>query len=149
MYKFKIYAIIFGLVFLSNSIAFGQSPNQLAGLIKAVKFDDVYEVKARLREGFSPNLTDENGNPLLVLAIKDRSYRVIEVLLAAKEMDVDLSNKQGETPLMIASINGDLPLVKALVLKNRAQVDHIGWTPLHYASAKGQLEVAQIGRAHV
>lgn len=143
MYKFKIYSLIFGIAFLSNSIAYGQSPNQLAGLIKAVKFDDVNEVKARLREGFSPNLTDENGNPLLVLAIKDRSYRVIEVLLAAKEMDVDLSNKQGETPLMIASINGDLPLVKTLVLKNRAQVDHIGWTPLHYASAKGQLEVAE------
>jgi ankyrin repeat protein len=36
-----------------------------------------------------------------------------------------------------------LPLVKTLVLKNKAQLDHISWTPLHYACAKGHLEVAQ------
>ena len=29
------------------------------------------------------------------------------------------------------------------MLQNKAKVDHIGWTPLHYACAKGQLEVAQ------
>jgi hypothetical protein len=44
---------------------------------------------------------------------------------------------------MIASINGDLPLVRTLVLKNKAQLDHISWTPLHYACAKGHLDVAQ------
>ena len=125
------------------TLAIGQTPSQITDLVKAVKFDDTNGVKASLAQGFNPNLTDEKGNPLLVLAIKDRSNGVIEVLLASKEMDVDLSNKQGETPLMIASINGDLPLVKTLVLKHRAQLDHIGWTPLHYACSRGQLEVAQ------
>ena len=135
--------IALALIFFGNALAFGQTPSQISDLVKAVKFDDSKEVKSRLNQGFSPNLVDANGNPLLVLAIKDKSYAVIEVLLATKGMDVDLSNKQGETPLMIASINGDLPLVKTLVLKNRAQLDHIGWTPLHYAASKGQIEVAQ------
>ena len=131
------------LAFFCSAQAFGQTPSQIAELVKAVKFDDAKEVKFQLKQGISPNLVDASGNPLLVLAIKDKSYAVIEVLLATKGMDVDLSNKQGETPLMMAAINGDLPLVKTLVLNYRAQLDHIGWTPLHYAASKGQLEVAQ------
>jgi ankyrin repeat protein len=122
---------------------FSQSDSQRNEFIKAMKFDDVNTVKSLISQGINPNLVDLNGNPMLVLAIKDRSYKVIDVLLVAKGMDVDLSNRQGETPLMIASINGDLPLVRTLVLKNKAQLDHISWTPLHYACAKGHLDVAQ------
>jgi len=133
----------FVLTILLISFANSQTPGQIADLVKAVKFDDAKGVKSFLAQGFSPNLTDENGNPLLLLAVKDRSYGVIEVLLASKGMDVDLSNKLGETPLMIASINGDMPLVQTLVSKKKALLDHIGWTPLHYACSKGQLEVAQ------
>lgn len=139
----KNFLALFTSSILLSSLAISQTPGQISDLVKAVKFDDVKGVKASLAQGFSPNLTDEKGNPLLLLAIKDQSYGVIEVLLESKGMDVDLSNKQGETPLMIASINGDLPLVKTLVSKNRAQLDHIGWTPLHYACSKGHLEVAQ------
>jgi uncharacterized protein len=120
-----------------------QSDAQILDFAKAAKFNDVKEVKSLLSQGISPNTVDSNGNPMLVLAVRDRSYAVIEVLLSAKGMDVDLSDKNGETPLMYASINGDLPLVKTLVLKNKAQLDHISWTPLHYACAKGHLEVAQ------
>ena len=122
---------------------FSQTDSQRNEFIKAAKFDDVNTVKTLISQGISPNLVDLNGNPILVLAIKDRSYKVIDVLLVAKGMDVDLSNKQGETPLMMASINGDLPLVKTLVLKNKAQLDHISWTPLHYACAKGHLDIAK------
>ena len=141
--KFNNGLISLVLSLCCSALAFGQTPSQIADLVKAVKFDDAKEVKSYLNQGFSPNLVDANGNPLLVLAIKDKSYGVIDVLLATKGMDVDLSNKQGETPLMIASINGDLPLVKTLVQKNRAQLDHIGWTPLHYAASRGQFEVSQ------
>ena len=135
--------IALALIFFGIALAFGQTPSQISDLVKAVKFDDTKEVKSHLNQGFSPNLVDANGNPLLVLAIKDRSYGVIDLLLATKDIDVDVSNKQGETPLMYAAINGDLPVVKTLVLKHKAQLDHIGWTPLHYACAKGNYEVAQ------
>lgn len=120
-----------------------QSDAQILDFAKAAKFNDVKEVKLLLSQGINPNTVDSNGNPMLVLAIRDRSNAVIEVLLSAKGMDVDLSDKNGETPLMMASINGDLPLVQTLVLKKRAQLDHISWTPLHYACAKGHLDVAQ------
>lgn len=132
---------MFILLHITNVLA--QSDAQILDFAKAAKFNDVKEVKLLLSKGVNPNTVDSNGNPMLVLAIRDRSYAVIEVLLSAKDMDVDLSDKNGETPLMMASINGDLPLVQTLVLKNRAQLDHISWTPLHYACAKGHLDVAQ------
>jgi ankyrin repeat protein len=125
------------------SLAFAQTDPKVLSFAKAAKFDDVSQVKELISSGVNPNSVDANGNPMLVLAIKDRSYMVIDVLLATKGIDVDLSNLQGETPLMIAAINGDLPVVQKLVLKNKAQLDHISWTPLHYACAKGHIEVAQ------
>ena len=137
------YLIPFLFVLLHITNVSAQSDAQILDFAKAAKFNDVKEVKLLLSQGINPNTVDSNGNPMLVLAIRDRSYAVIEVLLSAKGMDVDLSDKNGETPLMMASINGDLPLVQTLVLKNRAQLDHISWTPLHYACAKGHLDVAQ------
>lgn len=139
--KYFTFAVALSLSIIQP--VFSQSDSQRNEFIKAMKFDDVNTAKSLISQGINPNLVDLNGNPMLVLAIKDRSYKVIDVLLVSKGMDVDLSNKQGETPLMMASINGDLPLVKTLVLKNKAQLDHISWTPLHYACAKGHLEVAQ------
>ena len=135
--------IFFSILNILVSTAFAQSGAQTLDFVKAAKFNDVSEVKSLISQGIDPNTVDSNGNPMLVLAVKDRSYAVIEVLLSARGMDVDLSNRQGETPLMMASINGDLPLVQTLVLKSRARLDHISWTPLHYACAKGHLDVAQ------
>jgi len=138
------HSTIFALGLLTIDTAFSQTDAQRNEFVKAAKFDDVGAVKSLIKQGVSPNAVDENGNPMLVLAIKDHSYQVIDLLLSTKGMDVDLSNKQGETPLMLASINGELPLAKALIVKNKAQIDHIGWTPLHYACAKGHLDVASL-----
>ena len=120
-----------------------QTETQITNFTKAAKFDDISDVKELIAQGVTPNAVDPKGNPMLVVAIRDKSYKVTEYLLKNKNIDVDLSNKYGETPLMIASIEGDLPIVKALVLQNHARVDHIGWTPLHYACTHGHLDVAE------
>jgi uncharacterized protein len=131
------------LILFFSPFSFAQTSGQITDFAKAAKFDDVSTVKSLLAKGVNPNTVDANGNPMLILAIKDRSTNVIDLLLGNPKIDVDLSNKSGETPLMIASIEGNLPLVKTLVLQNKALIDHISWTPLHYACAKGHLEVAQ------
>jgi ankyrin repeat protein len=128
---------------MGNQLSHAQTTVQLADFAKAAKFDDASEVKSLLKKGINPNILDANGSPMLVLAIREKSPKVIDVLLSDKNIDVDLSDKNGETPLMMASIDGNLSLVKTLVIGHKAQLDHIGWTPLHYACAKGQLEVAQ------
>jgi ankyrin repeat protein len=140
--KNKLGMVLF-LICIANQISYSQTPVQAADFAKAAKFDDASEVKSLLKKGVNPNILDANGSPMLVLAIREKSPKVINVLLGDKNIDVDLSDKNGETPLMMASIDGNLPLVKTLVIDHKAQLDHIGWTPLHYACAKGQLEVAQ------
>jgi ankyrin repeat protein len=141
--KFNKLAMVLCLFCMGNQLAHSQTPVQLADIARAVKFDDASEVKSWLKKGVNPNTVDANGSPILVLAIREKSSKVIDVLLSDKNIDVDLSDKNGETPLMMASIDGNLPLVKTLVIGHKAQLDHIGWTPLHYACARGQLEVAQ------
>jgi len=141
--KFNKLAMVLCLICFGNQLSHSQTPVQVADFAKAVKFDDASEVKSLLKKGVNPNIVDANGSPMLVLATREKSLKVIDVLLGDQNIDVDLSDKNGETPLMMASIDGNLPLVKTLVIDHKAQLDHIGWTPLHYACAKGQLEVAQ------
>jgi ankyrin repeat protein len=141
--KIKLYGFLLLLTALANQFSYAQTADQVTDFAKAAKFDNVSEVKSLLSKGVNPNTVDPYGNPMLILAIKDRSNQVIDLLIQNPKIDVDLSNKSGETPLMIASIEGNLPLVKVLVIKNKALLDHIGWTPLHYACAKGHLDVAQ------
>ena len=141
--KFNKLAMILCLICMGNLLSQAQTPVQIADFAKAAKFDDASEVKSLLKKGVNPNTVDANGSPMLVLATREKSLKVIDVLLGDQNIDVDLSDKNGETPLMMASIDGNLPLVKTLVIDHKAQLDHIGWTPLHYACAKGQLEVAQ------
>jgi ankyrin repeat protein len=137
-------SILFCVIFTSMSpFSVAQTVAQAEDFAKAAKFDDVSEVKSLIAKGISPNTVDSKGNPMLVLAIKDKSTGVTELLLQNRNIDVDLSNKYGETPLMMASFEGNLPLVKTLVLQNKARIDHIGWTPLHYACTKGNLDVAK------
>ncbi|MFZ4063274.1 MAG: ankyrin repeat domain-containing protein [Polynucleobacter sp.] len=137
------YKIAFGAVFFSLSCTvFAQTEDQIADFTKAAKFDDVSEVQSLLSKGISPNTKDPKGNPMLFVAIREKSLKVVDLLIANKSIDVNLTNKSGETPLMIASIDGELEVDKLLVQKG-AEVNRIGWTPLHYACTTGKLEVAQ------
>ena len=134
---------LMAVIFALNGLAIAQTDEQITDFAKAAKFNDVSTVKKLVAAGVNPNTLDPRGELMLNLAIKDKSNDVISFLLNNQATDVDISNKFGETPLMIAAIEGNLPLVKTLVQTKKAQVDHIGWTPLHYASSRGHLEVAQ------
>ena len=137
---FKILAV-FGLFHMHPVMA--QTVDQITDFTKAAKFDDVSEIKDLLKAGVSPNTLDPRGNPMLIVAIRDKSLKVIDLLLGNKDIDVNLANKSGETPLMMASIEGEMPVVKTLVLQKKADVNKSGWTPLHYACTTGKREVAE------
>lgn len=139
--KYKLAALI--LFFAIYEVAYGQTDSQIADFTKAAKFDDIAQVKSLVSAGVSPNSKDPKGNPMLIVAINDKSYKVIDYLLSNKATDPDLPNSNGETPLMIASIDGDLGVVKTLVTQKKVAINPVGWTPLHYASTRGNLEVAQ------
>ncbi len=126
-----------------SGLIYSQTDDQITSFTKAAKFDDISEVKALVKAGVSPNTLDPKGNPMLFLAVKDNSLQVIAYLANLPGVDVNLVNKSGETPLMIASIEGNLPIVKYLVLDKRAEINTLGWTPLQYACTRGHLELAQ------
>jgi len=136
-------SVLLAIIFSFNGFVFAQTEDQILDFARAAKFNDVATVKKLVSSGVSPNILNPKGELMLNLAIKDKSNDVISFLLTNQATDVDISNQFGETPLMIASIDGNLPVVKALVQGRKAQLDHIGWTPLHYASSRGHLEVAQ------
>jgi uncharacterized protein len=109
-------------------------------IVKAVKFDDIDDIAKQLKHGLDPNLTDDKGNPLLVIAAREKSDKVSEALAAAPNVDLEKTDPAGENGLMMASLNGDLPLVKYLVDKG-AEVSKKGWTALHYAATNGHDDV--------
>jgi len=141
--RFKKFSGLIGVVCCLNGLVFAQTDEQITDFAKAAKFNDVSIIKKLVSSGVNPNILDPKGELMLNLAIKNKSNDVISFLLTNQATDVDISNNFGETPLMIASIDGNLPLVKTLVQSNKAKIDHIGWTPLHYASSRGHLEVVQ------
>jgi ankyrin repeat protein len=141
--SFKLFQAISSSFLCASSLAYAQTADQIADFTKAAKFDDVSEVQSLLKAGVSPNSLDPRGNPMLIVAIRDKSLKVADLLLSNRSIDVNLTNKSGENPLMMASIEGELPLVETLVLKNKADVNKTGWTPLHYACTTGKLSVAE------
>jgi ankyrin repeat protein len=67
----------------------------------AVANDRVAEVKRFLAGGADPSMVDRNGDPLLVIAVREGSAAAFDVLLAARA-DVNGRTKFGDTPLMVA-----------------------------------------------
>lgn len=102
----------------------------------AVMRDHYQDVMVQLLRGFNPNTPDERGRTGLTLAMRQESWRVVDTLLSAPGIDVNLANAQDETPLMLAAVKGNLELVKKLVARD-ADVNREGWAPLHYAASAG------------
>ena len=126
-----------------SGLIYSQTEDQITSFTKAAKFDDISEVKSLIKAGVSPNTLDPKGNPMLFLAVKDGSSKVIDYLTNLPEININLANQSGETPLMIASIEGNQAVVKYLVLNKKAAINDSGWTPLQYACTRGHLDVAQ------
>lgn len=106
----------------------------------AIKRDDSGTIINLLTRGFDPNTLNPAGEPGLLLAVKEPSIKVAEVLIHWPKTDVELRNKQDESPLMMAAIKGLLEISQKLIARD-ADVNKTGWTPLHYAATGGHLEI--------
>lgn len=109
----------------------------------AIKKDDSIAVKTLLQRGFDANSRDPNGQHGLYLALQEPSLKVISVLLDWDKTQVESRNAADESPLMLASLKGILPVVAKLVEKG-ADVNKPGWAPLHYAATRGHVEVMNL-----
>lgn len=107
---------------------------------KAVQFDDVRTVQSLLQRGFDPNTVNPSGHSGLMLAVREPSLKVAEVLAGWPQTKVEARNDKDESPLMLAALKGHLALVKKLVERD-ADVNKTGWTALHYAASGGHTQV--------
>ncbi len=110
---------------------------------KAVKMDDSKAVQQLLARGFDANTIDQTGQTGLFIAIREPSPKVARVLVESPKIDLNALNTQGESPLMLAALKGQLELANQMVKKG-ADVNKTGWTPLHYAATTGQLAVIRL-----
>ena len=133
----KVYVII-GLFFFSSLAQAGAYED----FFKVVQFDNVRTVQALLQLGFDPNTVNPEGVPALMLAVREPSLKVAELLASWPKIKTELRNEKDESVLMLAALKGHFSLVQKLV-EHDADVNKPGWTPLHYAASAGHVKIVE------
>jgi len=100
-------------------------------LIAAVYRDDTDTVLNLVDRGLDVNSVDPAGSTLLHIAARDGNDKLASELLK-RHANPDVRNRVGDTPLMLAAYSGKQGAAETLIAAG-AQIDHDGWTPLHYA----------------
>ena len=137
-YYFKLTLILYVLIGY-----FPVKAGSYDDFFKAIELDQDSVVLALLQRGFDPNSPSPQGQPALMLAMQKSSNKVAEVLIGWKTTNLSIQNPQRETPLMLAVITNQLDWTKKLIDKG-ADVNQPGWTPLHYAATKGDIEIMRL-----
>jgi ankyrin repeat protein len=120
--------------------SFSAHADATADFFRAVRADNASGVKSLLSRGFDPNVRDEHGQTGLLIAMREPSPKVIQVLLDSPKTDVEARNSKDESPLMLAALKGQQDIVTRLIERD-ADINKPGWTPLHYAATNGHVEV--------
>ena len=135
-----IYLFVISSLFVFSSSIAAVSIDEL---IAAVIRNNGSAVRAQIERGVNPNLRDEKGRTALTLAIHQQAEKTIPVLLQARQIDINATNLAGESPLMLAIISGQDDLARQLIQRGAAVNKH-GWTPMHYAATKGNVEMLRL-----
>ncbi|WP_252717070.1 ankyrin repeat domain-containing protein [Herbaspirillum sp. B65] len=85
----------------------------------------------------------KRGYTGLMLAIREDSMKAFDVLVNAPDVNLEAQATNGDTPLMLASFYGNVPVVK-LLLARQVEVNRPGWTALHYAAINGSSEIVKL-----
>jgi ankyrin repeat protein len=122
------------VLYLTAAVCFSSThAGSFDDFFRAVRTDDASGVASLLQRGFDPNAHDESGQSAIGLAVREKSDRVVDVLLKHPQFDINLRNSVGETALMLVALQGRLELAQRL-LQQGASVSKDGWNPLHYAA---------------
>jgi len=125
------------------STVFSANADTMVDFFRAVRADNDSGVRKLIEQGFDPNTRDEHKQTGLILAMREPSPRVIDVLLASPKVDVSEVNGSDESALMMASLKGQKDVVEKLLARDAA-VNKTGWAPLHYAATSGNVEIMKI-----
>jgi len=112
---------------------------------RAVRDGHFDAVRAAVDAGLSPDTTDRDRLPLLVVAAAHGRREIVELLLG-RGWDPNVAGWNGVTPLMAAA-NGGHHEIEALLIRSGANInasDADGTTALMYAVDSGNLETVRI-----
>ncbi len=102
---------------------------------RAIRNHDEARVHELVEQGADPNLPDENGMYLLIMATNRNDLDEMRLLLDIPDIDVNVSHGMG-TVLGIACLNGNTEAVRLLLAAPGIRVDQPdehGFTPLEWA----------------
>ncbi|MBV6271985.1 ankyrin repeat domain-containing protein [Alcaligenaceae bacterium CGII-47] len=106
--------------------------------------DDTADVSTLLQRLVDPNSVDEKtGLPAIMFAVRKQSWKVFDLLSTTPGVQIDAPNRLNETALMYLALLGQTKRAEALIDAG-AQVNRLGWTPLHYAASKGRDETLKM-----
>jgi len=126
----------------AGAVATDVAKDPLDAFFDSIRTDRVDLVRRWIERGMDVNSFDVKGDPILLIAVRHGSTKVISFFLTVKNVRVDISSRMGETPLMIAALRGDLSTARRLV-ELGAQINREGWTPLHYAATGGHVPMTR------
>jgi uncharacterized protein len=106
-----------------------------ADLFKMIELQRDKEIRAAMLKGLSPETTDGRGDHALMIAARDGYVEGAKVLLEAGAK-INRRNKWGDSAIMVAALAGHEKMVRFLRGKG-ADINHSGWTALHYAAING------------
>jgi ankyrin repeat protein len=135
---FKYFLYLY--VFIGYSLSTAGSYDDF---IAALHFDQPATIDKLLARGFDPNTPNEYGVPAILVALQSDSPKSAVVLATHPKTRLNVQNRLGETPLMLAAINNHVELAKALIARG-ADVNKTGWTPLHYAATRGHRDMMRL-----
>ncbi len=113
----------------------------LDDLFRAVEVNDVATVQSLVDRGMDVNSTNAQGRTILMQAAGGGHADMVKMLLA-KRARPNLRAPTGETAIMFAAMKGSLPVVE-LLYAGGAEINHSGWTPLHYCAWEGHVDVCR------
>ena len=136
--KLKCYVFI---GFLSIS-TFGFA-GSFEDFFNAIRNDEVKVISSLFERGFDPNTVNLNGEPAILNSLKLGSFKSFELIAKQPKTNLNVRNTHGESALMLVCLKGDLELAKMLI-KRDADINHPGWTSLHYAATGGHSAIIQL-----
>ena len=134
----------------SSSTELWSKTSALLALAAKANFFNI--VRLLLKHGADPVYQDETGDTALHIAARFGHVECAQTLIECSH-DLNLEIKEatyGWTPLLLASVEGQLPVVELLVEAGAdvEAVDSSGWSAKEHAALRGHMDVAAILAKH-
>ena len=119
-------------------------------LMNAALNGNVQVVKSVIKRGADPSLMDNRGWNTLHCAAQGGDTDIIS-LIHTHLPNIDSKTREGDTPLMLAALNGKLRAVKWFLERGAtvACEEKRGWNILHHAAQGGDTDIISLIHTHL